>query len=643
VKFIAKRVDEGPKMFIRPTNLEDLAIWNFTKNKSSSHYFNFCKISDLEDPWYVKIDTKEPESRTFIFDDACCATITVYTPGEVESSFIAQINEMFASITGAIGDSFEKITIAREHLEFWKQVLAKYKSWIVNNVAIAQYTPNRCLYYNGLYTFLLKDKLIMEVCKKRNGAIYILRVNGEPAKLCAKVGGSKNGPHFYELKVSDWKVWNATVDKYGGEIMNGINIRDMSDPSLVSKTMIEGTPYFEFAFPELYTVGVSFRYNSDPIITAMDGHVALAEGARLRKVGPDDLNVWRLAAKYNAGMRLNHVVAVDKLSQPTHVKVSALKADSNSFLGVNYKFFFGKSNIIIEVEKDSNEDIDITGYNGFSVVKRPIWSKPKKDNFTGFRKSTEEIKRVWKIAKKPYTGLLVNDIPLHRLKLPTLYRITSSANGKVFTLVFDLNCKIDVAFQDATYSIIKVNGKHPIVNGPDELYFGEDILNIWTLTLRKYKNYELNGIDTSELSFPTVVTPSPCGDGIHYHITDFSGHTLDVVNKSGDHVQAIKLNDQPITKMEKVNIFADDDIDVFMNMLNADGDAYLTIFEVRHFINKYPDNRFDTDYLDFKINLTELLCQFNQKIPTSLFRDLLADMRYSKIVNYFVYEHVNDK
>ena len=42
--------DNIQKTFLRNVRLDDLQIWNFTKNKFSSHCYNFCKISDLEDP-----------------------------------------------------------------------------------------------------------------------------------------------------------------------------------------------------------------------------------------------------------------------------------------------------------------------------------------------------------------------------------------------------------------------------------------------------------------------------------------------------------------------------------------------------------------------------------------------------------------
>ena len=85
-------------------------------------------------------------------------------------------------------------------------------------------------------------------------------------------------------------------------------------------------------------------------------------------------------------------------------------------------------------------------------------------------------------------------------------RITNTPSGKCFSIIFDLNSKIDVALLDSTYTVTKVNGKTPVISGPDEMHFEADILKIWNQTLRKYNNFELNGIEIGGLSYPTQVT-----------------------------------------------------------------------------------------------------------------------------------------
>jgi len=625
--------DNIQKTFLRNVRLDDLQIWNFTKNKFSSHCYNFCKISDLEDPIAIKIDTDEPGMRTFNFDDATCKSVSVYTTDTVDSAYIVQINGNIASITGKVGDELPPIKL--EHLEFWKQLVSKYQSWIVNYIVITEHSPNQCLNYNGSYKFLLNDQVIVEAQKRRNGGIHIVRVNGKPAKLSAKVGGNQDGTFLRNLTVVEWKIWNTALNKYGGKIINGINLRDMSEPSLVSKTIYDGIPYFIFVFPELYSVGL-YIIDSDPTIAAMNGHGAMLDESRFRKVEAGDLDVWKIAVRYNAGMQLNHTVIVDNLPVPTNVTVTPLNKTSNKLLGVNYKFYFGKLNIIIDVEKDFNESIDIVRFNDLPVIKTPTSTQRKtKVILSGYTKATEEIKRIWNIAKQRYNGLIVNDIALHRLNIPKLARITNTPSGKCFSIIFDLNSKIDVALLDSTYTVTKVNGKTPIISGPDEMHFDADILNIWNQTLRKYNNFELNGIEIGGLSYPTQVKKSSCGEGIHLEVTDFSGHTVEILNTFSDDVQITKIDHAAIIRMKKVNIYANDAVDDFMNLINTDGDDYLSRAETRRFINKYP--YFNSDYLNLKINLTNILCNYKQKIPTSIFRELISAMRYRKIVDYFVY------
>ena len=92
-----------------------------------------------------------------------------------------------------------------------------------------------------------------------------------------------------------------------------------------------------------------------------------------------------------------------------------------------YKFFFDKETLMLDVEKNWNGTIDIVKFNDLAVIKTPVptvlaeaMSAIYGEGFGGFCKPNEEIKSVWNDAKKRYTGLLVNGIPLHRLISPSL-------------------------------------------------------------------------------------------------------------------------------------------------------------------------------------------------------------------------------